>query len=38
MFERRIKRVIVTRQDKLVGVISRSAFVKRLLQLRTGGR
>ena len=32
MFERRIKRVVVTRQGKLAGIISRSAFVKRLLQ------
>lgn len=32
MFERRIKRVFVTRAGSLVGVISRSAFVKRLIQ------
>ena len=32
MFERRIKRVVVTRQGKLAGIISRSAFVKRLVQ------
>ena len=31
MFSRRIKRVFVTRNEKLVGVISRSAFVKMLL-------
>ena len=32
MFEDRIKRVFVTREGKLVGVISRSAFVKLLIQ------
>ncbi len=32
MFERKIKRVFVTRAGALVGVISRSAFVKRLIQ------
>ena len=31
MFSRRIKRVFVTRNEKLVGVISRSAFVKMLV-------
>lgn len=31
MFEKKIKRVFVTQSGKLVGVISRSAFVKKLL-------
>lgn len=31
MFEKKIKRVFVTRHGKLVGVISRSAFVKKLI-------
>ena len=31
MYTRRIKRIFVTRDEKLVGVISRSAFVKLLL-------
>ncbi|MBQ8697586.1 MAG: CBS domain-containing protein [Schwartzia sp.] len=31
IFEKKIKRVFVTRYGKLVGVISRSAFVKKLL-------
>ena len=31
MFSRHIKRIFVTRDEKLVGVISRSAFVKMLL-------
>ena len=31
MFEKKIKRVFVTRYGKLVGVISRSAFIKKLL-------
>ncbi len=31
MFERKIKRVIVTKKGKLCGIISRSAFVKQLL-------
>ena len=32
MFDRRIKRVFVTKNGYLAGVISRSAFVKRLIQ------
>ena len=34
MFSRHIKRVFVTRNEKLVGVISRSAFVKLLLDAK----
>ena len=34
MFDRRIKRVFVTRNGALVGVISRSAFVKRMIQAK----
>ena len=36
MFEHRIKRVFVTKNGKLSGVISRSAFVKQLLQTPQG--
>ena len=36
MFEKRIKRVFVTRRGALVGVISRSAFVKLLFSEETG--
>ena len=32
MFEKKIKRVFVTREGKLVGVISRNAFTKLLLE------
>ena len=35
MFSRHIKRVFITRNEKLVGVISRSAFVKLLLDAKS---